>query len=74
MRPQEPGQAELRGHWPSIAEEVQATYVEWLVEREIEDGCHGDWVASHREDDERVLRARDILTLRELLKDADATS
>ena len=72
MRPQGPRHGEGRGLWPSVAEEVQAIFLDWLIERDItEDGCHGDWIARHRDNEERILRAPDIEALRELLKQAD---
>ncbi|MEV5409491.1 hypothetical protein AB0K60_11730 [Thermopolyspora sp. NPDC052614] len=66
--------AERRGPWPSPAEVLQAAYADWLIVRDVTpEGRHGDWIARHRDDEERTVRAADIDTLGRLLKDAEAT-
>jgi len=53
---------------------LQATYTDWLIERDVTpEGRHGDWIARHRADQERAVRASDIDTLGRLLKDAEAS-
>jgi len=57
------------GNWPSQAEILQADYPEWHISREVDDaGRHGDWVAAHSTDPDRVLRASDVPGLRTQLE------
>jgi hypothetical protein len=57
------------GTWPSPAEVLQGDYPEWDIWRDITSGCHGDWIARHITQPDRVHRAPDISALRKLLED-----
>ncbi|MFG3438304.1 hypothetical protein ACGF0J_13765 [Nonomuraea sp. NPDC047897] len=59
------------GNLPSPAEVLAADYPEWHFWRERDTGRHGDWVALHATERDRVCRAPDIPGLRtQLEKDA----
>lgn len=60
------------GNYPSPAEILEADYPDWRIWRaRDENGRHGDWIAEHATDRDRVFRAPDIPGLRTLLeKDA----
>ncbi|WP_119927774.1 hypothetical protein [Bailinhaonella thermotolerans] len=73
MRPRDADHSGERGCWPSVAEEVQALHLDWVIERELTEAGHGDWLAIHRDDENRVLRAPDIEALRDVLRRADAS-
>jgi hypothetical protein len=56
------------GIWPSPAEILQGVYPEWRIWRDIdESGRHGDWIAEHATERDRVCRAADIARLRMLI-------
>ena len=56
------------GIWPSPAELLQGDFPEWHIWRDLDETQrHGDWVAQHAAEHDRVYRAPDVPALRKLL-------
>ncbi|MGA4995862.1 hypothetical protein [Nonomuraea bangladeshensis] len=80
MHPREPKRG--RCVWPSLSEEVQALFPDYVIEREVTaEGRHGDWTARPAADDlddaalqEKTLRASTVEALHELLETASNTN